>query len=77
MGYSVPTSTVPGSSLSSRHYPQATLVSMTRKLVGFPSPDQVSCDYHPLFDDLHPLASCAKAFYNTILSLEEDIFENC
>lgn len=53
-------------------------VSLDRsEVVEFPSPDQLSCDNHPFFEGLQPLTSGTKAFYNSVLSSEGDIFENC
>lgn len=37
---------------------------VAKSLVGFPAPDQLSCDSHPFFEGLHPLSANAKASYN-------------
>lgn len=50
MGYTIPTSVVLWSSSSYHHYSWAKLVSTARKLVGFPTPEQLSCDNHPFFE---------------------------
>lgn len=43
--------------------------------MGFLSPHQLNCDNQPFFEGFHPLLTSAKAFYNSVLSLEGDIFE--
>lgn len=43
--------------------------------MGFPSPDQLSCDNHPFFEGIQLLSTSVKAFYNSVLSSEGDIFE--
>lgn len=52
------------------------LVKVTQNLGGFPSPDLLSCDNHPILEGVHPLPTSAKVFYNSVLSSNGDIFED-
>lgn len=67
-----PASVAPGSTPSLQHYVRLKPAKATRRLVVFPSHDQLSCDTHPFFEGLHPLSTREKAFYNNVLSFQED-----
>lgn len=65
----------PGSTTSSRHCSLVKLVKAT--LVGFPFPDQLSCDNHSFFEGPHSLSSGTKTFNNSVVCSEGDVSEGC
>lgn len=75
-GHATPALANLGFTLPACHYSWAKLVMTNQTLVGFPSPNQLSCDDHPFFEGLHPLSSGAKAFTTMFSPLKGTLSRN-
>lgn len=58
-------------------YTKLTSAKAAQLPTGFPAVDQLSCNNHLFFEGLHPLSDNIGTYYDRVLSIEGNIFNEC